>query len=161
MPDALVAGLTDLKAILPAFEGADAVPHLAADPRHTPDIGWDTLMPDNVVVLANVFEAARQTGVRRVVFFSSMHVCGMYENDPPWSRIAAGDYAGLDPNGVPLVTADMPARPDGLYAVSKVFGESLGKYHAEAYGMEVVVVRRARWGGRTGPEATRAASSRG
>jgi nucleoside-diphosphate-sugar epimerase len=141
VPDAVVASLTDLGAILPAFRGADAVVHLAADPRHTPDIGWDTLMPDNVLASANVYEAARKSGVKRVVFFSSMHVCGMYENDPPWSRIAAGDYSGLDPQRVPLVTADMPARPDGLYAVSKIFGEALGKYYAEAYGMEVVVVR--------------------
>jgi uronate dehydrogenase len=141
MPDAVVASLTDLAALLPVFKGADAVVHLAADPRHTPDIGWDTLMPDNVVATANVFEAARQGGVRRLVFFSSMHVCGLYETDPPWSRIVAGDYAGLDPDRVPLVTADMPARPDGLYAVSKIFGEALGQYHAEAYGMEVVVVR--------------------
>jgi len=141
MPDAVVSGLTDLGAILPAFEGADAVVHLAADPRHTPDIGWDTLMPDNVVATANVYEAARRGGARRVVFFSSMHVCGLYENDPPWSRIAGGDYAGLDPQRVPLVTPDMPPRPDGLYAVSKVFGEALGRYHAEAFGMENVVVR--------------------
>lgn len=139
--DALVASLTDLGAILPAFKGADAVVHLAADPRHTPDIGWDTLMPDNVVASANVYEAARLGGAKRVVFFSSMHVCGMYESDPPWARIATGDYAGLDPDRVPLVTADMPARPDGLYAVSKIFGEALGKYYAEAYGVEVVVVR--------------------
>ena len=141
MPGALVAGLTDLDAILPVFEGADAVVHLAADPRHTPDIWWDTLIPDNVVATANVFEAARRGGVRRVVFFSSMHVCGLYESDPPWSRIATGDYAGLDPAAVPLVTADMPARPDGPYAVSKIFGEALGRYYAEAHGMEVVVVR--------------------
>jgi nucleoside-diphosphate-sugar epimerase len=139
--DGLVASLIDLDGILPVFEGADAVVHLAADPRHTPDIGWDTLIPDNVVASANVYEAARRAGARRVVFFSSMHVCGMYESDPPWSRIAAGDYTGLDPAAVPLVTADMPVRPDGLYAVSKVFGEALGRYHAEAYGMEVVVVR--------------------
>jgi nucleoside-diphosphate-sugar epimerase len=141
MPDALVASLTDLDAILPVFKGADAVVHLAADPRHTPDIWWDTLIPDNVVATANVYEAARRGGVRRVVFFSSMHVCGMYENDPPWSRIASGDYAGLDPAAVPLVTAAMPARPDGPYAVSKIFGEALGQYYAEAHGMEVVVVR--------------------
>ena len=140
-PESLVASLTDAEAILPAFKGADAVVHLAADPRHTPDIWWDTLIPDNVVATANVYEAARRGGVRRVVFFSSMHVCGMYENDPPWSRIASGDYAGLDPHRVPLVTADMPARPDGPYAVSKIFGEALGKYYAEAYGTEVVVVR--------------------
>jgi nucleoside-diphosphate-sugar epimerase len=141
LPGALVASLTDFDAILPAFAGADAVVHLAADPRHTPDIWWDTLIPDNVVATANVYEAARRGGVKRVVFFSSMHVCGRYETDPPWSRIATGDYAGLDPSGVPLVTADMPVRPDGPYAVSKVFGEVLGRYYAEAYGMEVVVVR--------------------
>ena len=141
MADALVATLTDLDAILPAFKGADAVVHLAADPRHTPEIWWDTLIPDNVVATANVYEAARRGGVRRVVFFSSMHVCGLYESDPPWSRIATGDYAGLDPAAVPLVTADMAARPDGPYAVSKIFGEALGRYYAEAYGMEVVVVR--------------------
>lgn len=141
MPGALVASLTDLDAILPAFTGVDAVVHLAADPRHTPDIWWDTLIPDNVVATANVYEAARRAGARRVVFFSSMHVCGMYESDPPWSRIATGDYAGLDPAAVPLVTAAMPTRPDGPYAVSKIFGEALGQYYAEAYGMEVVVVR--------------------
>jgi uronate dehydrogenase len=141
MSEAAVAGLTDLDAILPTFAGADAVVHLAADPRHTPDIWWDTLIPDNVVATANVFEAARRGGVRRFVFFSSMHVCGMYENDPPWSRIAAGDYGDLDPATVPLVTAAMPTRPDGPYAVSKIFGESLGQYYSEAFGMEVVVVR--------------------
>ena len=141
MPDALVAGLTDLDAILPSFKGADAVVHLAADPRHTPEIWWDTLIPDNVVATANVYEAARRAGARRVVFFSSMHVCGLYESDPPWSRIASGDYTGLDPATVPLVTAEMPTRPDGPYAVSKIFGESLGQYYAEAHGMEVVVVR--------------------
>src|SRR3990167_7332195 len=72
VPGALVASLTDLDAILPVFTGADAVVHLAADPRHTPDIGWDTLIPDNVVATANVYEAARQGGVKRFVFFSSM-----------------------------------------------------------------------------------------
>jgi nucleoside-diphosphate-sugar epimerase len=141
LPGALTASLTDLDAIAPVFQGAEAVVHLAADPRHTPDIWWDTLIPDNVVATANVYEAARRGGVRRLVFFSSMHVCGLYENDPPWSRIAAGDYAGLDPAAVPLVTAAMPTRPDGPYAVSKIFGESLGQYYAEAHGMEIVVIR--------------------
>ncbi|MDP3062748.1 MAG: NAD(P)-dependent oxidoreductase [Chloroflexota bacterium] len=139
--DAVVADLTDLKAIEPAFKGVEAVVHLAADPRHTPDIGWDTLLPDNVVATANVYEAAHRGGAKRFVFFSSMHVCGMYENDPPYSAIAAGKYAGLDPKVAPLVTAEMPARPDGFYAASKVFGEALGRYYSEAYGMQVVVVR--------------------
>ena len=54
--DSTVADLTDMPAILPAFQGVDAVVHLAADPRHTPDIWWDTLMPDNVIATANVEE---------------------------------------------------------------------------------------------------------
>jgi len=95
----------------------------AADPRHTPEIGWGTLMPDNVVASANVYGAARKSGVKRVAFLSSMHVCGMYENDPPWSRIAAGDYAGRDPQKVPLVTAGMPARP-ALRKLRRPFGRA-------------------------------------
>lgn len=141
MPDATVANLTDFNAILPAFKGADAVVHLAADPRHTPDIWWDTLLPDNIIASANVYEAARQGGAKRFVFFSSMHVDGMYENDEPWSRIAKGNYAGLDPNKLKPITAEMPPRPDGPYAASKIFGESLGKWYAEGQGMGVVVVR--------------------
>ena len=93
--------------------------HLAAEPRHTPDIGWDLLMPDNVIATANVFETAKQAGVSRIIFFSSMHVVGMYERDQPYTAIAEGDYGDLDPATVPLITHDMPDRPDGPYAVSK------------------------------------------
>ena len=139
--DSSVADLTDLNAILPAFRDKDAVVHLAAEPRHTADIGWDLLMPDNVVATANVFEAARQGGATRVIFFSSMHVNGLYERDHPYSKVARGDYAGLSPDGIPLVTHEMPVRPDGPYAVSKIFGESLGRYYAEEYGVTVICIR--------------------
>jgi len=139
--DSAAVDLTDLNAILPAFKGKDVVIHLAAEARHTPDIGWDILMPDNVIATANVFEAARQGGASRVVFFSSMHVNGMYERDHPYSAIAAGKYDGLKPEQVKLVTHEMPVRPDGPYAVSKIFGESLGRYYAEEYGMSVICVR--------------------
>ena len=70
--DSLTSDLTDLDAIASTFEGKDIVVHLAAEPRHTPDIGWDLLMSDNVIATANVFEAAR-AGVSRINF-SSMHV---------------------------------------------------------------------------------------
>ena len=139
--ESATANLTDFEAILPAFEGVDTVVHLAAEPRHTPDIWWDLLLPDNVSATANVFEAARRGGVSRVVFFSSMHVNGFYERDEPWRSIAEGEYDGLDPDAVPLVTHEMPVRPDGPYAASKIFGESLGKYYADEYGMSVVCVR--------------------
>ena len=149
--DSAVVDLTDLDAILPAFHGQDSVVHLAAEPRHTPDIGWDLLMPDNVVATANVFEAARRGGARRVIFFSSMHVSGLYERDHPYSAIAAGKYDGLVPGQVPLVTHEMPVRPDGPYAVSKIFGEALGRYYAEEYGMTVICVRLGTLGGEDRP----------
>jgi uronate dehydrogenase len=88
-----------------------------------------------------VYDAAHAAGVRRFVFASSMHVVGNYETDEPWASIAAGRYDGLDPATVPLVTADMPVRPDGRYAATKSLGESLGRYYADCEGMEVVCVR--------------------
>ena len=136
-----VADLADLSAMLPAFEGKDAVVHLAAEARHTPDIWWDLLMPDNVVATANVFDAAKRAGVGRVVFFSSMHVNGLYERDHPYSAIAQGEYGELQPAEIPLVTHDMPTRPDGAYAATKIFGEALGRYYAEEHGMTVICVR--------------------
>lgn len=139
--NSVVAELTDMEVIQPAFEGVDTVVHLAADPRHTPEIWWDTLLPDNIVATANVLEAARKGGAKRTVFFSSMHVNGLYENDFPYSAIALGNYKGLDPDKVPLVTHEMPVRPDGPYAASKVFGESLGRWYAECQGMSVICLR--------------------
>ena len=139
--DSAVANLTDLNAILPAFEGQEVVIHLAAEPRHTPDISWNLLMPDNVTATANVFEAARQGGASRIIFFSSMHVDGFYEREQPYAAIAQGHYEGLTPDQVPLVTHDMPDRPDGPYAVSKIFGEALGRYYAEAFGITVICIR--------------------
>ena len=127
--------------IAPAFEGKEVVVHLAAAPRHTPDIGWDLLMPDNVIATANAFEAAKQACVSRIIFFSSMHVVGMYERDQPYTAIAEGDYGDLDPATVPLITHDMPDRPDGPYAVSKIFGEALGRYFAEDHGISVICIR--------------------
>jgi nucleoside-diphosphate-sugar epimerase len=140
-PGAVAADLTDMDSIQPLFEGVDAVIHLAAERRHTPDIGWDLLMPTNVVSTANVFDAAHAAGVRRFVFASSMHVMGMYEFDEPYSSIVNGRYDGLDPNDISLVTGDMATRPDGRYAATKILGESIGRYYAEAEGMEVISVR--------------------
>lgn len=138
---AVVADLADMPAIRRLFEGVDVVVHLAAERRHTPDIGWDLLLPRNVVPTANVFDTAHEMGVRRVVFASSMHVMGMYEFDEPYSSIVGGRYDGLDPERVELVSGDLPVRPDGRYAATKILGESIGRYYAEAEGMEVISVR--------------------
>ncbi len=133
--------LNDYDAVVPELDGVEAVIHLAAERQHERHIGWDVLMPRNVQPTANVFQAAHEAGVQRVVFASSMHVMGMYEEDEPWASIVAGRYEGLNPNTLPLVGRYAPVRADGRYAVTKAFGEQLGRYYAEAEGLEAVSVR--------------------
>ena len=40
-----------------------------------------------------------------------------------------------------MFDASVEVRPDSLYGVSKVFGEALGRYYSERYGMRVICVR--------------------
>lgn len=79
--------------------------------------------------------------VKKVVFASSNHVTGLYENDEPYRSICAGHYDGLDPGKIPRITHTWPIRPDSLYGVSKAFGEALGRHYAEAFGIETLCLR--------------------
>lgn len=117
--DTVEADLGDLPALTKAFEGADAVVHLAAVPH---EAAFEELLEVNVKGTFHVLEAARRTGVRRVVLASSNKVTGHY----------------------PIhhhVFPDEPPRPDGLYAVSKVGVEALGQMYADTFGLEVVALR--------------------
>lgn len=126
-----VGNITSLASIQPAFEGVDAVLHLAA--ASSVDSPWDRVLADNIVGTYNVFEAARLAGVKRVVFASSNHTVGMYEAD------GAPEIYGLeDPR---VFDVSVPLRPDSLYGVSKVFGEALGRLYADRYLMDVICLR--------------------
>src|SRR3954469_11205236 len=61
-----VGDISDLDAIRPAFEGVDAVVHLAASAAI--EAPWDDVLRNNLVGTYNVFEAAREAGVERIVF---------------------------------------------------------------------------------------------
>ncbi len=126
-----VADIADLEAIRPAFENIDAVVHLAASPSlETP---WDDVLHNNIVGTYNVFEAARQAGVSRVVFASSNHTVGMYELDGAPALYAPDDGRSYDHT--------VELRPDSLYGVSKVYGEALGRMYMERYGLRVFCLR--------------------
>ena len=137
--DSTVADMTDAGAIGKAFAGQDAVIDLAAaSAAATP---WASVYANNVAATYNALEAARDAGVKRLVFASSNHVTGMYEEDAPYSSIVAGDYSGLDPAGVPKITTDMPIRPDGPYGIAKAFGEASGRYFSDRFGLSVMCLR--------------------
>lgn len=118
----VVGDVADYDSIASAFEGMDAVVHLAADPRTSAP--WESVLHSNIIGTYNVFEAARQAGVCKIVFASTNHVMGMYDRDQQWP-----------------VYSHQPVRPDSLYGVSKAFGEALGRYYADRYGISVICLR--------------------
>jgi uronate dehydrogenase len=100
-------------------EPTDAIVHLAGMPT---EATWPVIREANIEGVVQCFEAARRHGVARVVFASSNHA------------------AGFTPPGQ-VVPADIPVRPDTLYGVSKAFGEALGRYYADRYGLAVACLR--------------------
>jgi nucleoside-diphosphate-sugar epimerase len=121
-----------------AFENVDAVVDLATSP--SVDLPWKDVQEDMEGRL-NVLEAAVAHRVSRYVFASSNHVTGMYEFDPPYSAIVAGDYDGLDPTSIRLIASDWPIRPDSGYGVGKAFAEAAARHHADRHGLSCICLR--------------------
>src|SRR5262249_13230186 len=88
------ADIANLDAIRPAFEGVDTVVHLAAQ---LGSASWEALRDINVTGTYNVFEAARQAKVKRVVFASSGATVSGIESEPPYRELVAGRYQGPPP----------------------------------------------------------------
>lgn len=137
--ESTTANITNLEDIMSAFTNMDAVIHLAADASNVSE--WDSVLPNNIVGTFNVFEAARLNKVRRIVFASSNHTVGMYELDHPYSNVVRGDYDNLSPGEFPRIDHKSPVRPDGYYGVSKQYGELLGRYYHDRYGLEFACLR--------------------
>lgn len=136
--EVLVANLADYDAIAAAFEGVDTVIHLGADP--SPRAAWDSVLDNNIVGTRNVFEAARVAGVNRIIFASSNHVVGYYPlKDEPYKAVYDGRL-GQVRQPIPKLAAEH-LRPDSYYGVSKAFGESLGSYFHDAFGISVICIR--------------------
>jgi nucleoside-diphosphate-sugar epimerase len=130
------ADIADLDAIKPAFAGVETVVHLAAQVGNP---AWEAVLRHNITGTYNVFEAAREAGVKRVVFASSGAAVSGIESDKPYSDLVAGRYEGLQ--SWPILTHLSPLRPSGLYGASKIWGEALGRDYADAHGLSVICVR--------------------
>lgn len=121
-PDLAVVDLADEQAVVDLMQGVDTVLHLAG--ASSPESDWDAVLQTNIVGTRNVLEGARRAGVRRVVYASSNHAMGMYDRLGQW----------------PVYHQDLP-RPDSLYGVSKVFGETLGRFYHDEYGLDFISLR--------------------
>jgi nucleoside-diphosphate-sugar epimerase len=116
----LVGDITQPETLVPAFEGAGIVYHVAG---FAADWGpWQAFRAANVMGVRNVLEAARRHRLRRVVHISSVSVYGF------------PGRADIDE-----ATAFTP-RPTDRYITTKAEGDRLAMSH-HGDGLEVVVVR--------------------
>ena len=132
------ADIGDLAAIRPAFDDVDVVVHLAASVRV--DAPWAEILHHNLIGAYNVFEAARQAGVKRVVFASSGATVSGLHIEEPYKAIAEGRYVDV-PDQWPIVRHESMPRPAGLYGVSKVFGEVLARQFVDTSDLSILCLR--------------------
>lgn len=117
--EVMLADLSDSDAVLASMKDVDAVVHMGGISVEGP---FGPILKANLLGAYNLYESARMQGVSRVIFASSNHVTGFYSQGE-------------------TITADHPPRPDGLYGVSKAFGEDLSRFYFDRYGIETACLR--------------------
>ena len=118
----VVADLADAAAATAAVDGVDYVLHQAA----IPSVPRSVKNPveshrANVDAMLNILVAARDGGVKRVVFAGSSSV---YGDQPTLPK-----------------REDMPTKPMTPYALQKLMSEQYGQMFTRLYGLEVVTTR--------------------
>ena len=117
--EVVACDLADKAAVRALLEGVDAVLHFGGV---SVEKSFEEILPANIVGTYHLYEAARQHGVKRIVYASSSHVTGFYTQGE-------------------VITPQHPVRPDGYYGLSKVYGEGLAQFYFDRYGVETVSVR--------------------
>ncbi|MDH4233300.1 MAG: NAD(P)-dependent oxidoreductase [Nitrospirota bacterium] len=111
---------SDLDSVFSRLVSVDCIVHLAGDSRV--DADWESVLRNNIVGTRNIYECAKKHGIRKVVFASSSHVTGAYENSHS-------------------LTIHDPIRPDSDYGSSKAFGEIIARQYADLYGIKSICLR--------------------
>jgi uronate dehydrogenase len=113
------ADLSDASGMQSLLKSVDAVVHLGGISTEQP---WAPILASNIVGMVNLYEAAPLQGTKRIVFASSNHVTGFYQQDE-------------------VIDTQMPPKPDGFYGLSKAFGEDVAEMYWARWGIETVSIR--------------------
>lgn len=116
----VIADLGDPAVASKLVEGVDAIIHFGAIVRN--DAEFADINRVNMVGTHSLYDAALNQGIRRVVYASSVHAVGFYEQTE-------------------VIDARAPTRPDNYYGLSKVFGEAVAQLYWDRHGIETVSVR--------------------
>lgn len=111
--------LGDAAAVEDLVKGCDGIVHFGGKSTEGP---WSVINNANIQGVLNLYEAARKHGMPRIVFASSNHAIGFYRQDQ-------------------VIDNTVYPRPDGLYGVSKVFGEAMANAYHDKFGQETAIVR--------------------
>jgi uronate dehydrogenase len=111
--------LADFDAVLSAMRGVDAVVHFGGASRENP---FEVVLQSSIRGSFNIYEAARQSGVKRIVYASSIHAVGFYPREE-------------------VIDSAVAHRPDSVYGLSKCFGEDLARLYFDKFGLESVCLR--------------------
>ena len=117
--EALPCDLADAAAVHRLLQGVHAVVHLGGVSVERP---FEEVLQANIRGMFHLYEAARRQGTRRIVFASSNHVTGCYDQSQ-------------------TVSPQDPPRPDGYYGLSKLYGEGLASMYWDRYGIQTVCLR--------------------
>lgn len=134
--EVVVGDVGHLESMLEATVGVDAIAHLALAKvlrRMTQAQRAQKTIDADIRAVYNIYEAARINKVPVVVYASTNHVTGLYEQD------------GL------CVHPEMAVRPDSIYGAGKAFGEALGRLYADRHGVRVFCLRIANFNGKDEP----------
>ncbi len=132
------ADISDLDAIRRAFEGRDYVVHLAA--KLGMNSKEEEMLKANVMGTYNVFKAASEAGVKRIVYASSGAIISGYECIEPYKSLVEERYKDT-PSTWPIITHETPIRPDGVYGASKIWGEALARHLTDTTDISVICLR--------------------
>jgi len=111
-----LASLDDMMRVL---KGADMVVHMGAYADEGP---FEKLLGPNFIGAYNIWEAAYQNGLKRVVYASSIHAVGMHPKNE-------------------FINTETRHRPDTFYGLAKCFAEDLGSMYWDKRGLESVHMR--------------------
>ena len=118
--------------VVKQFSPLDAIIHLAGNPKV--DASWESVLNANIIGTRNIFEAAREFQVPKVVYASSNHVTGAYHGFEP-------DLYKYTQPGPPMISPEDPIRPDSDYGLSKAFGEAVARYYLDRWGIKAICLR--------------------
>ncbi|MGB1473197.1 MAG: NAD-dependent epimerase/dehydratase family protein [Candidatus Puniceispirillaceae bacterium] len=113
------ADLADYAKMAEIIKGADMVVHFGGHPDEKP---FEDILHANIIGCYNIWQAAHEVGVRRIVYASSIHAVGLHPKTT-------------------AINIHTPHRPDSYYGLAKCFAEDMAKLYWDKKGLEAVCLR--------------------